>query len=255
MMTMAEAGENTEAFQLLQDVATSGIVPKDQWKLKMREVFEKRMIEFMDSSNERTGFVGPVDQTFVKRRNEICDLLHNYEFTIQRLAEVLLAPRERQYCATHKLCNAIEKLLSVSSGAASNVTLQYVRNVIPGVQTATSAEATLLAETKAEATLTDPSSKPTSAKLKSPTALSCVDSNGNTLNGSPTGSGTASRNNNSSNSHCNKYVHSATPTAAGKSAVSRKRLWGDEGAADVDTEAASVTPDSFNRISDNCSSL
>lgn len=45
-------------------------------------------------------------------------LEHDPPFTIQRVAEILIAP-ERFYSQTHKLCNALEKLLLVTSSARS----------------------------------------------------------------------------------------------------------------------------------------
>lgn len=232
---------DSEAFRVLQEIASYGVVSKYDWRTKTRELVRQRIIECLDNSNDRMGFVAPVDQSFEKRRDEVCDLLNCYEyyapFTIQRLAEVLLAPAERQYCATHKLCNAVEKLLSVSSSApctrrqgCDNLTggsaidnyqaVQPVRRVSaqPGSNTPPSA---IRATTS-----------PTSKISRSPTVLSLMEADGATaaVTGSPGGSPCSSHRGVSSISD-RKYVHISTPTATGKTAGgsgSRKRPWDEE---------------------------
>lgn len=63
------------------------------------------------------GFIGPITETFDNRRAMVIELLNNFEsppFTIQRLIEVL-NNNFTQYNSTHKVINAIEKLLQVSA--------------------------------------------------------------------------------------------------------------------------------------------
>jgi hypothetical protein len=71
----------------------------------------------LDKKFSSNGFVGSITETFESRRDLILDLVRSYEstppFTIQRLAELLCHPE--QYKACHKLMNALERLLSVSS--------------------------------------------------------------------------------------------------------------------------------------------
>jgi hypothetical protein len=72
------------------------------------------------STNAKAGSV----EVFKQRRQRLISLVHcerngkmerdGPPFTIQRLAEVLVAPG-RCYKQTHKLCNCLEKLLLVSS--------------------------------------------------------------------------------------------------------------------------------------------
>jgi len=81
-----------------------------------------RLISGMYSGNASDGgFTSDTSiDSLVKRRTGEDFANHTYgpPFTIQRVAEVLLMP-ERYYVQTHKLCNALEKLLLVTSPSIS----------------------------------------------------------------------------------------------------------------------------------------
>jgi hypothetical protein len=86
-----------------------------EWKLVARIIAIKINIVLRDSF-EQKGFLGPITQTFQQRKTHILLLVcHRKEapFTIQRLLEILLQPT-KYYSSTHKLCNALEKLLLIS---------------------------------------------------------------------------------------------------------------------------------------------
>lgn len=75
-----------------------------------------KTIGILNSYFHKHGFLGPIVQTFEQRKAQILRLFSNrrhYPFTIQRLLEVLLDP-DRYYQSTHKLMNAIEKLLLIT---------------------------------------------------------------------------------------------------------------------------------------------
>ena len=103
---------------IIESIAKHGKHPNDTiWNNQLKEIFRCKMLNMLQYKHNSVGFQGPIDQSFENRCNELCTLLHSFDieppFTLQRLAELLLSPD--QYTATHKLCNAIEKLLSVSS--------------------------------------------------------------------------------------------------------------------------------------------
>jgi hypothetical protein len=206
-----------EALQVLRRIAASGVVPKNEWRIKVKGIFRARMTECMDESNGRMGFTGRApQQQYVKRREEVCALLDNYEhdapFTVQRLAEVLLAPREKQYCATHKLCNAVEKLLSVSSIAPWSSSGAIVT-------TTATAAGTGVAATRA-----------LNGAPKSPSGAAAVAATTDGGAGGVEGLSPGGR---------ALYVHSSTPTAS-----SRKRHWDDAGSPGVaETKCSSSSAD------------
>lgn len=97
----------------------------------LQRLFAEKMSQVLTHAHQRCGFVGPINQSFELRKREVLDQLFLFEgppFTCQRLAEILLSPG--QYSATHKLLNALEKQLGVTS------TLP-VLSVISPVETAT----------------------------------------------------------------------------------------------------------------------
>jgi hypothetical protein len=79
------------------------------------------MVLVLNEYFKEMGFLGPPNHSFCDRENELLSMLYCYSyppFTIQRLVEILLNPKG-QYKNTHKLINAIEKLLSVTSPSVS----------------------------------------------------------------------------------------------------------------------------------------
>ena len=85
-----------------------------EWKLVSRFLALK-MIIILKDFYETKGFLGPITQTFELRKIEIIRLLGSRKeppFTTQRFLEILLHPE--LYKSTHKLMNAMEKLLLVT---------------------------------------------------------------------------------------------------------------------------------------------
>ncbi|CAM9609885.1 unnamed protein product, partial [Phaeothamnion confervicola] len=102
---------------VLQEMASTGLAVHS-WAV-LKELLAARLWTTLADYKENFGFVSePADaRTFEQRRDEALQALRLFSaapFTLQRLAELLLAPR-RQYSATHKLLNGIDKLLAVSS--------------------------------------------------------------------------------------------------------------------------------------------
>jgi PPP4R2 len=82
---------------------------------------EKAKSQRMSSDKASSGSAS--QDVFLQRRKRILSMFEpssavDPPYTIQRVAEVLLSP-ERYYSQTHKLCNALEKLLLVTSSAQS----------------------------------------------------------------------------------------------------------------------------------------
>lgn len=103
---------------ILNQVALSGVLSKLEWKSGICQVFERQIDCALKSMNEKHSFTKSFDCTFESRSQEVLRLLNAFEeapFTIQRLSELLLN-YQCQYKSTHKLCNAMEKLLSVTTG-------------------------------------------------------------------------------------------------------------------------------------------
>lgn len=89
--------ENTASTDTMENVSTQSRLPLE------RIVFQQRCQRIISALDPTP----PMD-----------DAKASPPFTIQRIAEVLLAP-ERYYTQTHKLCNCLEKLLLVSSSVES----------------------------------------------------------------------------------------------------------------------------------------
>ncbi len=102
----------------VQDNAGEYQFRRTHWSVsKINVIFTFLLLQVLDKYFEKLGFVGPITDTFDSRREDIIKLLEGYDsppFTAQRLAEILLDPFS-QYRSTHKLMNALEKLLLVSS--------------------------------------------------------------------------------------------------------------------------------------------
>ncbi len=98
---------------MLYDIARSGRVAHE-WEL-VRPLVAVQMVQVFAHYFGKKGFIGPVDQSFESRRDELLQLLLSQDappFTIQRLIELLLNPMN-QYSATHKMMNAVEKVRAV----------------------------------------------------------------------------------------------------------------------------------------------
>ena len=98
----------------LRQCAEDGEVPFG-WD-KVAPFLAIKTIGILNSFFQKRGFLGPIVQTFEQRKTQILRLFSNrrhYPFTIQRVLEVLLDP-DRYYQSTHKLMNAIEKLLLIT---------------------------------------------------------------------------------------------------------------------------------------------
>ena len=75
-----------------------------------------KTVIILNSYFRKRGFLGPIIQTFEQRKSQILKLFSNRKhtpFTFQRLVELLLDP-EKYYLSTHKLMNAIEKLMLIA---------------------------------------------------------------------------------------------------------------------------------------------
>lgn len=98
---------------MLSDISRTGKV-QFAWEL-VRPLIAVQMVQVFAHYFSKKGFIGPVDQTFESRRDELLQLLSQMEgppFTIQRLTELLLNPMS-QYSATHKVMNAVEKVSEI----------------------------------------------------------------------------------------------------------------------------------------------
>ena len=136
---MSEFGDSNEA--VLGKIAAEGYdtAGDGDW-IDVRKIIERRMIQILQTSYENKGFVGPLPQSFESRSSDLITLLQklgksmidflllNREiklsflpfqsdvapFTTQRRCELLVL-HGSQYSATHKLMNALERLLYVTS--------------------------------------------------------------------------------------------------------------------------------------------
>ena len=98
----------------MRECAVDGEIPFE-WE-KVAPLLAMKSIGVLNSYFQKRGFLGPIIQTFEQRKAQILRLLSNrrhFPFTIQRFLEVLLDP-DRYYQSTHKLMNAIEKLLLIT---------------------------------------------------------------------------------------------------------------------------------------------
>ena len=110
---------------LILAIAKSGRVPpelmtNDGWRLLRNAIAIKIRTVLIDSRAKR-GFLGPPLQSFESRSAEIQILLSRFEdeapFTIQRVCEILTM-EETTPASTHKKHNALERVLSVTSGTS-----------------------------------------------------------------------------------------------------------------------------------------
>jgi len=100
----------------LLDLAQTG-VPYFKWTL-LQELFAVKLVKVIEAFRLEFSYA-PILQaySFEHRRILMVEALRSFSdapFTVQRLAEVLIDPK-RQYRATHKLINGLEKLLAVST--------------------------------------------------------------------------------------------------------------------------------------------
>ncbi|KAG5187744.1 protein phosphatase 4 core regulatory subunit R2, partial [Tribonema minus] len=105
-----------ELERVLEEMAKEG-VPYYTWA-GLRELLEAKLVAVIDGFNASFGYEEDKGgRPFTQRKTDLVEALRSFDgapFTLQRLAEVLLEP-ERQYQATHKLLNSLDKVLSVSS--------------------------------------------------------------------------------------------------------------------------------------------
>mmetsp|Transcript_5918 Transcript_5918/g.8115 ORF Transcript_5918/g.8115 Transcript_5918/m.8115 type:complete len:214 (-) Transcript_5918:263-904(-) len=105
-----------ELEKVMIELARTGI-PYYNWSL-LQELFAVKLVKVVNSYNSEFSYnAGPEAFDFDKRKSLMLLALRSFyeaPFTIQRLAEILMDPK-RQYRATHKLMNGIEKLLAVST--------------------------------------------------------------------------------------------------------------------------------------------
>jgi len=107
---------NEEDKVILKQIASSGALVELSWKNGIQRVFERQIELAMKCIYKKVSFITTCNYTFESRSQEVLKLLNGCEeapFTIQRLSELLL--NYDIYKSSHKLCNAIEKLLSVTS--------------------------------------------------------------------------------------------------------------------------------------------
>ncbi|CAM9650539.1 unnamed protein product, partial [Heterosigma akashiwo] len=99
-----------ELESVIVELAKNG-VPYFQWPA-LQELLTVKMIKVLDKFYSEVSYTpGPDAFDFEKRKTLMVYALRSFNeapFTIQRLAEILLEPN-RQYRATHKLMNGIEK--------------------------------------------------------------------------------------------------------------------------------------------------
>ncbi|GLE06811.1 hypothetical protein PINS_up016421 [Pythium insidiosum] len=120
-------GQSTEITpvltRVLDEMRVTG-VPYYQWP-HLRALLVAKLKLSLDEMHaaDKSGAVpvgwSPTNQRtkHEERRNNLADQLNAFEgppFTLQRLTEVIMEP-QKTYKNLHKLCNAIEKLLSVTS--------------------------------------------------------------------------------------------------------------------------------------------
>lgn len=114
LLSTAPAVYTHELDEWLLEVSLDGEVTYE-WSLVSRIVAMK-INSILQGFFEREGFLGPITQTFEKRRVEVLNLVINRDeppFTVQRLIELIVHPYV--YKKTHKLINAMEKLLLITS--------------------------------------------------------------------------------------------------------------------------------------------
>ena len=136
---MSEFDEQTSTEAVLGKIAATGYDRDSQgdW-VEVRNMIETKMLSVLQESYQNKGFVGPLSQSFDSRCSDLLALLRKLgnpyhalkglvkkshilihlfidfaPFTTQRLCELLVA-HGAQYSATHKLMNALEKLLYVT---------------------------------------------------------------------------------------------------------------------------------------------
>lgn len=81
------------------------------------------VLQVIEQYFQKYGFTGPVTDTYETRKHELLEFFEAHDdrapFTIQRFAE-LLQDCSKQYSKTHKLMNALERLLMVTSSYDDN---------------------------------------------------------------------------------------------------------------------------------------
>eukprot|EP00904_Undaria_pinnatifida_P011137 jgi/Undpi1/7153/HiC_scaffold_22.g09627.m1 len=102
---------------ILRRMAEIGNLPYLGWG-DLKVLLAAKMLEVVGAFEKESGFVrAKGGKDYVQQRDELVASLHKCDVapcSVQRLAEILQEPR-RHFSSTHKLMNALEKVLRVSS--------------------------------------------------------------------------------------------------------------------------------------------
>ena len=115
----SSASVELDEEKIMLDLAASGSFDASLEWSDVKVMLKDRMNRVLETLFETKGFAGAITQTFESRISELStslDKLQAPPFTLQRFTEILVLQEHRdQYKSTHKLMNALQKLLYVTS--------------------------------------------------------------------------------------------------------------------------------------------